>query len=181
VFAAVVTGQRARDVLRAIDACAPRGDERRRAEAVEQLGRKHHDTPLQVAHRKRREDMVALLLEESADAGKVRDDNGRPTTALALCVYHDLPRTILALLRKGRDPSQRLAHDDKDPPAGSDNVWPYGVNALDARDWAGETPLHWAVRRCSAAVALLMRLGADVNVRDECGRTPHGQQLRHRD
>jgi len=51
--------------------------------------------------------------------------------------------------------------------------------AIDARDDAGETPLHWAAAMGAPASAkLLLERGADVNALDGMGRTPLGVGLR---
>jgi hypothetical protein len=85
VHAAVAAGESAERVRRAIDECAQQGDDERRALAVNEPG-EGDEMPLVAAHRLRRGDLVELLLEEGADAGKVLGEEGRPTTALALCV-----------------------------------------------------------------------------------------------
>jgi len=106
VYASVAAGQSAKEVCRSIDACAPPGVEQRRAEAVNERGGKNNQTPLQIAHRLRRGDLVGPLLEEGAEVSQIC---GHRTTTLALCVCHDLPETLRAQLRKGHDPDQPLA------------------------------------------------------------------------
>jgi len=219
VYTAVTDFLSAEEVRRVIDECAPPGDERRRAEAVnEEWGEVDErgdldpdclpSSPLEAAHELQRKDVIGVLLEEGADAGVICDDSGHPLTALALCVYHDLPETLRALLRMGHDPNMPLLfysrEDGRDPFVSDTGVslahlcvrpgaqfddpcagpprlaclealvreGGVSVNALDRN---GATPLHWAAA-CAGdyvpAAHLLLRLGADVHVRDKRGKTP---------
>ena len=115
VHADVRAGKSAEEVRRAIDACAPPGDERRRALAVNEAVKTRwgDETPLLGAHRMGRGDLVGLLLEDGADAGEVCTVGDHRMTALALCAHHDLPETLRVLLRKGHDPSQRVVLVDE--------------------------------------------------------------------
>jgi len=118
VYAAVAAGWSVERVRRVIDECAPPGDERRRAEAVNKIWGDFDDwehskycsfeSPMQAAYNLERGDLVGLLLKEGADVDVICDDTGYELTALAVCVRYDLPETIHALLRKGHDANQPL-------------------------------------------------------------------------
>jgi hypothetical protein len=84
-------------------------------------------------------------------------ERGTGASPLHLAVMHGAQRCTTALLEAGCDP--------------------------DARDWAGDTPLHcavWNAARGVGAVLQLMENGADATIANQRGLTPRQVLVRHR-
>ncbi|KAJ3114946.1 hypothetical protein HDU96_001446 [Phlyctochytrium bullatum] len=138
------------------------------------------DTPLYVAASRRELGVLQTLLAAGAS---VDSRNRHGITALASAAHHNHADVMGVLLKAGASP---VAADDRGEvalhaAAGRGRIEavavlledPAGRRAqLDARNVDGETPLHKAAGVGSAGVVkVLVRMGAEVGVRDGSGRT----------
>ncbi|HEV2209860.1 MAG TPA: ankyrin repeat domain-containing protein [Verrucomicrobiae bacterium] len=131
-------------------------------------------------------DLVALLLQYGADpnlkvdannpgGGGVPDDN----TPLLVATHHQLPQIVKLLLAAKANPNVP-SFIGATFPLHYAVAEPTNVEMLlsaqaqvDARDKAGETPLHWAAGAgLSNSAALLLEHGAAINAADNNGNTP---------
>ena len=135
-------------------------------------------TPLMLAARCGRTELVKLLLEAGADVEERSDDG---TTPLIAAAANGERPTVELLITKGADVK---AKDGSGRTALHAAAWggdwrqvallliSKGAD-VSARDAHGQTPLHDAARFGSSGVAdVLIRHGADVNAKDNQGHTP---------
>lgn len=133
----------------------------------------HYDhTPLHWAAWRGQKAVVELLVEDGADVF-ARDKNGETAAQLAYEYGHrevsDLLHPLHVAARNGNLSRMQLLLTE----------YP---DLIEARDWAGRTPLHKAMRYDqSAAVRLLLARGADGNARDSYRYAPHyySSEMRH--
>ncbi len=142
------------------------------------------DTPLIIATRERRADIVEYLLSMGAD-WRVKNNRGFP--AAAFLTDADADRLLAAFLRSGLDVSQGFGSDGRTILHNAARSGYSRLAALllstgqdpDVRDNDRETPLHYLaystddenIDRLGMA-SLLVRAGADIDARNRNNRTP---------
>jgi ankyrin repeat protein len=178
VLRAVEAGVSAEQLRAVIDMYASEGGcdytpgtyEVRRAAAVNYrpAGGYSDACPLRRAHSQARGDVVSVLLEAGADARAAFGPNCSP---LALAIHYDLTETLRALLRSGLyDVDAPLRYDCRSNVEGYDD----GPASCRAVHLAIVPPSHLydIPPRLDALEILVREFGADVNARDQYGRSP---------
>jgi len=160
IYEAVAARASARRLRALIDECA-RGSVERRKAAVNRPG-PSGVTPLALAHDMRCGGLVGVLVESGAD---VRELYGGLATPLAVCLAHRRPQSVRALLRAGEDPNGTFRFN---PACGFCPRCGFGVTAAHL---CLVPPIQGRAPQLEA-LGILARNGADVNARDELGRTP---------
>jgi ankyrin repeat protein len=122
-------------------------------------------TPLSYACRMGHEAIISLLLERGADVN-AKDKGGKTPLHKASWKGHE--SVISLLLEKGADVNVK----DKDGKTPLHCAC--GYNGRESIvSWGGETPLHNASwKGHESVISLLLERGADVNVKDNDGKTP---------
>ncbi len=141
---------------------------------------KRGQTPLHAAIITANPAMAALLLDRGANID-ARDKRGQ--TPLHAAVITANPAMAALLLDRGRHLRHRLSDGSEIVMVPSRPSTPYtavatfqavrGAN-INARDYSGKTPLHWAAgfSRTPAMTALLLDRGADATLRDNDDQLP---------
>lgn len=172
---AVASGCTAQQLRRVFDRVARGSDEKRKAAANRKSSKK--ESPLQVAHRSHRGDLVGTLLAAGASASSLFKTYR--ANALELSICYDQPEAVRALLRSGAPANALIAcHEDSTIGSAGRGTCSLLHACLVPPVRASGDPRP--PPRLGCLEILVKEGGADVNARDSYGYTPLHQLIKLR-